>query len=134
MGSTSDSCERAAAQSVDWGSDQEREIRFLVVHGVLHLLGWDDATTEERERMLADLRLMGEEVIPAIHPYIAIAPEGTRQKTGLARPKEGLTYVATKANAVIVPTAISGAACSRKKNATRSPLTNGTGRRIRFRS
>lgn len=45
--------ERAAAQSVDWGSDQEREIRFLTVHGVLHLLGWDDATTEERERMLA---------------------------------------------------------------------------------
>ena len=47
------SFERAAAQSADWGSDQEREIRFLVVHGVLHLLGWDDATTEERERMLA---------------------------------------------------------------------------------
>lgn len=40
---------------------------------------------------------------------ILIAPEGTRQKNGLARPKEGLTYVATKANAVIVPTAISGA-------------------------
>jgi 1-acyl-sn-glycerol-3-phosphate acyltransferase len=40
---------------------------------------------------------------------ILIAPEGTRQKTGLARPKEGLTYVATKADAVIVPTAISGA-------------------------
>lgn len=40
---------------------------------------------------------------------ILIAPEGTRQKAGLARPKEGLTYVATKADAVIVPTAISGA-------------------------
>jgi 1-acyl-sn-glycerol-3-phosphate acyltransferase len=40
---------------------------------------------------------------------ILIAPEGTRQKTGLARPKEGLAYVATKANAVIVPAAISGA-------------------------
>jgi probable rRNA maturation factor len=47
------SFERAAAQSAEWGSDPEREIRFLVVHGVLHLLGWDDATTEERERMLA---------------------------------------------------------------------------------
>ena len=47
------SYERAAAQSADWGSDPEREIRFLVTHGVLHLLGWDDATTEERERMLA---------------------------------------------------------------------------------
>jgi probable rRNA maturation factor len=46
------SYERAAAQSAEWESDPEREIRFLVVHGVLHLLGWDDATTEERERML----------------------------------------------------------------------------------
>lgn len=40
---------------------------------------------------------------------ILIAPEGTRQKTGLSRPKEGLAYVATKADAVIVPAAISGA-------------------------
>lgn len=47
------SFERAAAQSAEWGSDPEREIRFLVVHGVLHLLGWDDATPDERERMLA---------------------------------------------------------------------------------
>jgi probable rRNA maturation factor len=47
------SCERAAAQSGDWGSDPAREVRFLVVHGVLHLLGWDDATAEDRARMLA---------------------------------------------------------------------------------
>lgn len=47
------SCERAAAQSGEWGSDPAREVRFLVVHGVLHLLGWDDATPEERARMLA---------------------------------------------------------------------------------
>ena len=40
---------------------------------------------------------------------ILIAPEGTRQKNGLARPKEGMAYLATKANAMIVPTAISGA-------------------------
>ena len=47
------SCERAAAQSGEWASDPAREIRFLVVHGVLHLLGWDDATPEDRARMLA---------------------------------------------------------------------------------
>jgi 1-acyl-sn-glycerol-3-phosphate acyltransferase len=40
---------------------------------------------------------------------ILIAPEGTRQKNGLTQPKEGMTYLATKANAMIVPTAISGA-------------------------
>lgn len=47
------SCERAAAQSGEWDSDPAREVRFLVVHGVLHLLGWDDATPEARAQMLA---------------------------------------------------------------------------------
>ena len=47
------SCERAAAQSAEWGSDPRREVRFLVAHGVLHLLGWDDATAEARAAMLA---------------------------------------------------------------------------------
>lgn len=47
------SCERAAAQSAEWGSEPRREIRFLVAHGVLHLLGWDDATAESRAAMLA---------------------------------------------------------------------------------
>lgn len=40
---------------------------------------------------------------------ILIAPEGTRQTDGLAQPKDGLAYVATKADAVIIPAAISGA-------------------------
>jgi 1-acyl-sn-glycerol-3-phosphate acyltransferase len=39
---------------------------------------------------------------------VLIAPEGTRQDA-LTRPKDGLAYVATKADAVIVPIAISGA-------------------------
>lgn len=47
------SCERAAAQSGEWGSDPAREVRFLTVHGVLHLLGWDDASDDDRARMLA---------------------------------------------------------------------------------
>ncbi|MBE2267892.1 MAG: 1-acyl-sn-glycerol-3-phosphate acyltransferase [Anaerolinea sp.] len=40
---------------------------------------------------------------------ILIAPEGTRQREGLSRPKDGMAYVATKADAIIVPAAISGA-------------------------
>lgn len=40
---------------------------------------------------------------------ILIAPEGTRSPDGLIAPKDGLTYVATKADAVIVPTALSDA-------------------------
>ena len=46
------SCERAAAQSAEWGNTPAAEVRFLAVHGILHLLGWDDATAEDRERML----------------------------------------------------------------------------------
>ncbi len=40
---------------------------------------------------------------------ILIAPEGHRHPEGLSQPKDGFAYIATKADAVIVPTAISGA-------------------------
>lgn len=40
---------------------------------------------------------------------ILIAPEGTRQREGLSEAKDGLVYVASKANAVIVPAAVTGA-------------------------
>lgn len=39
---------------------------------------------------------------------ILIAPEGTRHPDGLAEGKSGLAYIATKADAVIVPAAMSG--------------------------
>jgi probable rRNA maturation factor len=38
----------------------DREMMFVFTHGVLHLLGWDDATPRERERMFARQdRLLG---------------------------------------------------------------------------
>jgi 1-acyl-sn-glycerol-3-phosphate acyltransferase len=40
---------------------------------------------------------------------ILIAPEGHRHPEGLAEAKDGLAYVATKADAVIIPTGLSGA-------------------------
>jgi 1-acyl-sn-glycerol-3-phosphate acyltransferase len=40
---------------------------------------------------------------------ILIAPEGTRSPDGMIEPKDGMTYVATKADAIILPTAICGA-------------------------
>jgi 1-acyl-sn-glycerol-3-phosphate acyltransferase len=40
---------------------------------------------------------------------ILVAPEGTRHIEGLSRPKDGLAYIATKSDAVIIPSAISGA-------------------------
>lgn len=39
-----------------------------------------------------------------------IAPEGTRNPNGMAEAKSGITYIAHKANAIIVPSAICGAA------------------------
>jgi 1-acyl-sn-glycerol-3-phosphate acyltransferase len=40
---------------------------------------------------------------------ILIAPEGHRHPEGLSQPKDGFAYIATKADAVIIPVAISGA-------------------------
>ncbi|NWG18292.1 MAG: 1-acyl-sn-glycerol-3-phosphate acyltransferase [Chloroflexi bacterium] len=67
---------------------------------------------------------------------ILIAPEGTRQKHGLAEAKEGLAYVATKADAVIVPTGISGAmAWAEELRRLRRPHINvNFGRPFKFRT
>ena len=47
------STDRAAEQAPDYGHAPAEEIRFLVVHGLLHLCGWDDATPADPTRMLA---------------------------------------------------------------------------------
>ena len=44
---------RAQAQADDAGHTVEAELQLLVVHGVLHLLGYDDAEKEARVRMWA---------------------------------------------------------------------------------
>ena len=46
---------------------------------------------------------------------ILIAPEGHRHPEGLGEAKDGLAFIATKADAVIIPTAISGAVGWNKK-------------------
>jgi probable rRNA maturation factor len=47
------SVDRAAEQCGDAGLTLEEEIRFLAVHGLLHLAGWEDDTPDRRSRMLA---------------------------------------------------------------------------------
>jgi probable rRNA maturation factor len=42
---------RAVAQAADHGHSTEEELDRLVVHGVLHLLGYDDRGREERAAM-----------------------------------------------------------------------------------
>ncbi len=44
---------RAAAQAAEAGHDLEAEVQLLIVHGVLHLLGHDHASAEEKARMWA---------------------------------------------------------------------------------
>jgi probable rRNA maturation factor len=46
------SVERAAAQAADYGHSAAEEITFLVVHGLLHLAGWNDAAETARGWML----------------------------------------------------------------------------------
>jgi probable rRNA maturation factor len=46
------SFETAAIQAGDYGHSPAREVQFLIVHGLLHLLGWDDATAASRTEML----------------------------------------------------------------------------------
>ena len=46
------SVDHARTQAAAWGLSSADEIRFLVIHGLLHLLDWRDETDEERDRML----------------------------------------------------------------------------------
>ncbi len=45
------SYERAVEQSREYGHSLERELAFLVVHGAMHLLGYDHETPEDADRM-----------------------------------------------------------------------------------
>lgn len=47
------SLQRARVQAEEYGHSLRREIGFLAVHGVLHLLGYDHETEEEQRAMRA---------------------------------------------------------------------------------
>lgn len=47
------SAEHAVARAAEWGNTPAQEIEFLVAHGLLHLLGWEDTSNEQRAAMLA---------------------------------------------------------------------------------
>jgi probable rRNA maturation factor len=47
------SYERAAEQGPEYGHTPSQEVATLLIHGILHLLGYDDQDDESRERMHA---------------------------------------------------------------------------------
>lgn len=47
------SIDRALEQAQDYGHSPEREVAFLAVHGLLHLLGYDHEVAED-ERVMMD--------------------------------------------------------------------------------
>ncbi len=46
------SMDKVLEQAVDYGHSKEREYSFLIVHSMLHLLGFDHMTPEEEEAMI----------------------------------------------------------------------------------
>lgn len=45
------SLETATRQAAEYGHSLERELAYLTVHGILHLLGYDHMTEEEKQEM-----------------------------------------------------------------------------------
>ena len=56
------SVERAKEQAADYGHSVKREIAFLTVHGMLHLLGYDHVEEEDRIEMEAEQRFVMEKL------------------------------------------------------------------------
>ena len=44
-------CERAKEQAEEYGHSYERELHYLLTHGVMHCLGYDHETDGERAEM-----------------------------------------------------------------------------------
>jgi probable rRNA maturation factor len=53
LGDIAVSYETAVRQATEARHSPQREIAYLTLHGLLHLLGYDDATPEARRRMIA---------------------------------------------------------------------------------
>ena len=44
-------CERAKEQAEEYGHSYNRELHYLLVHGIMHCLGYDHMTDEDKQEM-----------------------------------------------------------------------------------
>ena len=69
LGDIAISLERAQAQAGAGGHPLQAELQLLVVHGVLHLLGYDHGEPEEKEQMwAAQAKILQELGVPLSPP------------------------------------------------------------------
>lgn len=59
LGSIVVCCQRAKEQAEEYGHSYNRELHYLLVHGILHCLGYDHMTEEEK----AEMREKEEEIL-----------------------------------------------------------------------
>ena len=63
IGSIAICCQRAKEQAEEFGHSFEREIAFLTVHSMLHLLGYDHVNSEEED---AEMRRRQREILESM--------------------------------------------------------------------
>ncbi len=51
IGSIAICCDRAKEQAEEYGHSYNRELHYLIVHGIMHCLGYDHMTDEEKAEM-----------------------------------------------------------------------------------
>ena len=51
IGSIAICCDRAREQAKEYGHSYKRELHYLLVHGIMHCLGYDHMTEEEKVEM-----------------------------------------------------------------------------------
>ena len=83
---------------------KHESINNLLVRLVIALWGnyYVKRGTVDRQALLNTIELIKHEQL------VWLAPEGTRHREGLQEPKDGIAYIAAKANATIVPMSIIG--------------------------
>lgn len=62
------SIDRARRQAAEFGHTTEQEIALLIVHGLLHVAGYDDHSPKERKRMFLRTRQLFNRYAPHLAP------------------------------------------------------------------